>query len=85
MGRGAFHIVSVDFLFAFIGLTLINFTDYLAEKSFMLNLLALYFFAYGWAFLLTIIISKKFKNGFFKLGQWLLLFVIAGLIYLGTE
>lgn len=85
MGRGAFHIVSIDFLFAFVGLTLINFTDYLPEKSFVLTLLALYFFAYGLAFLLTVIISKKFKNGFFRLGQWLLLFVIAGLIYWGIE
>jgi hypothetical protein len=85
MGRGAFHIVSADFLLAFIGLTLINFTEYVEEKSLILNLLALYFFAYGLAFLLTLIISEKFKNSFFKLGQWLLLFVIAGLIYLGIE
>jgi hypothetical protein len=52
MGRGAFHIVSADFLLAFIGLTLINFTEYVKEKSLLLTLLALYFFAYGLAFLL---------------------------------
>ena len=85
MGRGAFHIVSADFLLAFIGLTLINFTEHIEEKSLILNLLALYFFAYGLAFLFTLIISKKFKNSFLKLGQWLLLFVIAGLIYWGIE
>jgi hypothetical protein len=85
MGRGAFHIVSADFLLAFIGLTLINFTEYIKEKSFILTLLSAYFFAYGLAFLLTLIISKKFTNSFFKLGQWLLLFAIAGLIYWGRE
>lgn len=85
MGRGAFHIVSADFLLAFIGLTLINFTEYIKEKSLILTLLSIYFFAYGLAFLLTIIISPKFTNSFFKLGQWLLLFAIAGLIYWGRE
>lgn len=85
MGRGAFHIVSADFLLAFIGLTLINFTEHVKEKSLILTLLSAYFFAYGLAFLLTLIISKKFKNSFFKLGQWLLLFAIAGLIYWGRE
>jgi hypothetical protein len=85
MGRGAFHIVSADFLLAFIGLTLINFTEHVKEKSFILTLMALYFFAYGLAFLITLLISKKFKNSFLRLGQWLLLFTIAGLIYWGIE
>jgi hypothetical protein len=85
MGRGAFHIVSADFLLAFIGLTLINFTEHVKEKSLILTLLSIYFFAYGLAFLLTLIISKKFKNNFLKLGQWLLLFAIAGLIFWGRE
>ncbi len=85
MGRGAFHIVSADFLLAFIGLTLINFTEHVKEKSLILTLLALYFFSYGLAFLIALIISKKFKNSFLRLGQWLLLFTIAGLIYWGIE
>ena len=85
MGRGALHIVSADFLLAFIGLTLINFTEYVEEKSFILTLLALYFFPYGLAFLTTLLVSKKFKNSFLRLGQWLLLFTIAGLIYWGIE
>jgi hypothetical protein len=85
MGRGAFHIVSADFLLAFIGLTLLNFTEYIKEKSLILTLLALYFFAYGLAFLVTLLLSSKFKNSFLKLGQWLLLFAIAGLIYWGRE
>lgn len=85
MGRGAFHIVSVDFLFATIGLTLINFTDYIKETSLLLNLLALYFLGYGIAFLIALLISKKFKNVYFIMWQWILMLVIAGLIYLGNN
>ena len=85
MGRGAFHIVSIDFLFATIGLTLINFTDYFKETQFFLNLLAFYFLGYGIAFLVTLIISKKFPNIFLKMWQWLLMFVIAALIYWGAN
>ena len=85
MGRGAFHIVSADFLLASIGLILINFTDYFTDKKLMLNILALYFFLYGLAFLITLFISKKFPNSFIKLWQWLLMFIISGLIYFGAN
>ena len=85
MGRGAFHIVSADFLLASIGLTLINFTEYFSDKKLMLNILALYFFTYGIAFFITLLISKKFPNSFIKLWQWLLMFIISGLIYYGTN
>ena len=85
MGRGAFHLVSADFLLASIGLTLINFTDYFTDEKLLLNILAIYFFAYGLGFLLTLIISKKFPKGFLKLGQWILLFFISGLIYWGAN
>lgn len=85
MGRGAFHIVSVDFLLATVGLTLINFTDYFKDPKQILQLLALYFFGYGLAFFLALVISKKLPNGFFKLSQWILLLVISGLIYWGIE
>ena len=85
MGRGAFHMVSIDFLFATIGLALINFTDYFKETKLLLHLLALYFLGYGIAFLITLIISKKFPNSFFKMWQWLLMFVISALIYFGIQ
>jgi hypothetical protein len=84
MGRGAFHIVSIDFLFATIGLALINFTDYFEETELLLNLLALYFLGYGIAFLITLIISKNFSNIYIKMWQWLLMLAIAGLIYWGN-
>lgn len=85
MGRGAFHIVSIDFLFATIGLALINFTDYFTETKLLLNLLSFYFIGYGIAFLITLFISKKFPNIFFKMWQWLLMFANAGLIYWGNS
>lgn len=85
MGRGAFHIVSIDFLFATIGLALINFTDYFDETKLLLDLLALYFLGYGIAFLIALIISRKFPNVFLKMWQWLLMLMIAGLIYLGNN
>ncbi len=84
MGRGAFHIVSIDFLFASIGLALINFTDYFNETKLLLKLLAFYFLGYGLAFLLSLIVSKKFPNIFFKMWQWVLMLIIAGLIYGGN-
>lgn len=85
MGRGAFHIVSIDFLLATIGLALINFTDYFTDTKLLLDILVIYFFGYGIAFLFTLIISRKFPNSFFKLWQWLLLLIIAALIYFGSR
>lgn len=85
MGRGAFHIVSADFLLASIGLTLINFTNCINNEKQILNFLSIYFFAYGLAFLVTLIISRKFTNSFIRLGQWALMFLISGLIYYGTD
>lgn len=85
MGRGAFHIVSIDFLFASIGLALINFTDYFKDIKLLFNLLALYFFGYGIAFLISLIISKKFPNIYFKMWQWLLMLIISGLLYWGNS
>lgn len=85
MGRGAFHIVSIDFLFASIGLAVINFTGYFKDTKLVLNLLALYFLGYGIAFLITLINSRKFQNSYLKMWQWLLMLVIAGLVYWGNS
>lgn len=85
MGRGAFHIVSIDFLFATIGLALINFTDYFSETKLLLDLLALYFLGYGFGFFIALVISKKFPKIFFKMWQWLLMLTIAALIYWGNQ
>ena len=62
MGRGAFHIVSADFLLALIGLTLINFAEYFSDKKLLLKILSVYFFAYGFAFLITLIFLVNFQT-----------------------
>jgi hypothetical protein len=86
MARGAFHIVSMDFLLATIGLTLINFTEVFKEtQNLLLQILALYFFMYSIGFLIIVAISRQFPKNYLKLGQWILLLIISGLIYLGTN
>ncbi|WP_143083921.1 hypothetical protein [Flexibacter flexilis] len=83
MARGAFHLVSIDFLLASIAFTLVNFTNFFADKTSILKILSLYFGGYGIAFLISIIISDKIPNAYLKLPQWILLLGISILIYLG--
>ncbi|WP_428742157.1 hypothetical protein [Tenacibaculum sp.] len=85
MARSGWHWISFDLLFASIGLGLINFTDYLENETQLLQLLAIYFFGYGVAWLIGITISKKFPKNYLKLGQWMLLWLISGLIYWGIH
>ncbi len=81
MARSGWHWISFDLLFATIGLALINFTDFLENEKLLLQILAVYFLGYGVAWLIGITISRKFPNNYFRLGQWLLLWLISGLIY----
>jgi sterol desaturase/sphingolipid hydroxylase (fatty acid hydroxylase superfamily) len=83
MARGAFHIVSADFLLATLGLSLVNFTDFFKDETFVLQVLSLYFFLYGIGFFIGILISKKIPHTFLTLWQWLLMLIISGLIYFG--
>jgi len=85
MARSGWHWISFDLLFATIGLGLINFTDYLECERLLLQVLMIYFLGYGIAWLIGILISKRFPNNYLKLGQWILLWVISGLIYIGTN
>lgn len=85
MVRNGWHWVSVDLLLATVALALINFTDYFSAELLVLEVLVLCFFSYGAVWILSILISKPFPNRFLKLGQWLLLWLIAGLIYLGIS
>ena len=83
MARCGWHWISFDLLFASFGLGLINFTNYFDNEKMLLQILSLYFLGYAivWAF--TIAISKHFPKNYLKLGQWILLLLISGLIYLG--
>ena len=85
MARCGWHWISFDLLFATIGLGLINFTDHFENEKTLLQILTIYFFGYAvvWAFIIEI--SKQFPNNYLKLGQWILLMLISGLIYLGIE
>lgn len=85
MARGGWHWVSLDLLFTTIGLALINFTDFFDAEKLLLQILMVYFLSYGLIWLLVILISKSFPKNYVKLGQWILLWVISGLIYWGIN
>lgn len=83
MARSGWHWVSFDILFATIGLGIINFSDFLESERLLLQILSIYFLGYGIVWLIGIAISKSFPKNYLKLGQWILLWLISGLIYLG--
>lgn len=85
MARSGWHWISLDLLFATIGLGLINFTDFFQNEKLLLQILAIYFLGYGIAWIIGIAISKKFPKNFLKLGQWILLWLISGLIFWGLK
>lgn len=85
MARCGWHWVSLDLLFATIGLGLINFSNYFDNEKTLLQILTVYFLGYAVAWALTIAISKQFPKNYLKLGQWLLLLLISGLLYYGTN
>jgi hypothetical protein len=85
MARCGWHWVSFDLLFATIGLALVNFTNHFDNEKTLLQILTVYFLGYACVWAFTIAISKQFPKNYLKLGQWILLLVISGLIYLGTN
>ena len=85
MARCGWHWISFDLLFATIGLFLINFTDYFNNEKTLLQILTIYFLGYSIVWALTIAISKQFPKNYLKLGQWILLLLISGLICFGTK
>lgn len=85
MARSGWHWISVDLLFATIGLGIINFTDFLESEKLLLQILVIYFLAYGIVWLIVIGISRSFPKNYLKLGQWILLWSISGLIYWGMN
>lgn len=85
MARCGWHWVSFDLLFATIGLGIINFTDYFDGEKTLLHILTIYFLGYAVVWIFIIAISKQFPKNYLKLGQWILLLLISGLIYFGTN
>jgi hypothetical protein len=84
MARCGWHWVSFDLLFATIGLGLINFTNYFNDETTLLQILTIYFLGYALVWVMVIGVSKQFPKNYLKLGQWILLLFISGLIYFGT-
>lgn len=85
MARCGWHWISFDLLFASIGLGLINFTDFFENEKTLLQILSVYFIGYAIVWALTILVSKQFPKNYLKLGQWILLLVIAILIFFGIK
>ncbi|NQU66540.1 MAG: hypothetical protein HQ510_01225 [Candidatus Marinimicrobia bacterium] len=85
MERCGWHLVSLDLLFATIGLGLINFTDFFENENTLLQILAVYFLGYAIVWLLIISISKQFKKNYLILGNWFFLLTISGLIFYGIN
>jgi len=85
MARCGWHWISLDLLFASIGLALLNFTDFFKNEQTLLQILSIYFLGYAIVWLFIILISKQFLKNYLKLGQWILLLLISGLIYSGTN
>ncbi len=85
MARCGWHWISFDLLFATIGLGLINFTGFFENEKMLLQIITVYFLGYAVVWLITIVISRQFPKNYLKLGQWILLLVIGGLIYWGIN
>ncbi|MGD1843807.1 MAG: hypothetical protein ACFB10_00255 [Salibacteraceae bacterium] len=84
MARCGWHWISVDLLSSSVLIALINFTEILGNAEVLLFLLGLHYLAYAivWAFVITL--SKAFPSNYLKLGQWMLLLAIGGLIFAGS-
>lgn len=85
VARCGWHWISMDLFFSSVLLGIINFSDWLPQEQFTLQVLAVYFFGYGLIWIWIIFLSQKFPKNYLKLGQWGLLFAISGLIYLGSK
>ena len=84
MARGAFHAVSVDIFCLNILLPVINFTDLIPNENFILKLVSIYLLLWAVVWIVILLLSKHFQNKFFRLGQWILFLILAGLIYWGS-
>lgn len=83
--RAGWHLVSWDLLLAAIGVSLLTWTDVLAaHRAVYSHLLVVYFVGAGAAWLLTLVGTPGVAGRWWRLGQWGLLWVIAGLIWWGS-
>lgn len=85
MARCGWHWISADLLGSSVVLTMITFTDLISQKDGVLLVIAGFFFIQALAWLLSIAISKPFRNNFLRLGQWMLLATLGVLTLLGRN
>lgn len=80
-----FQMVSID-LFVMAGLLfLLAFTDILGPKKMISFALSALYLVWGSAWLVQLLFLKRGMKDFLLLGQWLFMFVCAGLIYWGAQ
>ena len=75
------HWLSFDLFVASVVLTVFSFAD-IPNESIYLEIISLIFFGYGVVWFFVVVFSDKFPKRFLKLPQWLLMFVISGLIWM---
>ncbi len=79
------HWVSVDQILAAVALLVIGGTDWFGNEQVILRLMAVYFGAVGLAWLITVlVVGRQIKGYWFRLGQWMYCFLIAGLTFLAA-
>ncbi|EAY31666.1 hypothetical protein [Microscilla marina] len=84
MTRCGWHWISFDLLMLTVLLSLINFTNWIPHPAFVVQLLAIYTLGYALFWLVTVAISRSFAQNYLKLGQWMLMLLISGLLFLGV-
>lgn len=82
-GRCGWHWVSVDLFLCGVVLLLVSATNLLDGKKEIALLLGIYFFVTGLIWLATVLFSKTEGKQVILLGQWILCFLLSGLILFG--
>ena len=81
----AFQLVTVDLLLLAAGLLVLGVSDGFPGRSTLALFAAAYFALWGTAWLLQLIVLRRAGKDFLLLGQWILWYVCAGLLYWGAQ
>lgn len=81
----AFQMITIDLLALSTLLFLLAFTDIIGQKQLLAFSLAVFYFLWGSAWLLQLVIFKRQAKDFLFLGHWLYWFVIASFIFWGAQ
>ena len=81
----AFQLVTIDLIVLPILLFVLAFTELIIPKQTVALCLAAFYALWGIAWLVQLIVLKRTPKDFLMLGQWMLWFICAGLIYWGAQ